>query len=96
MFDLPIETSSQQRNYRQFRKFLITQGFIMEQYSVYTKLVLNKSVANSLYKRIEQIVPIAGKIQMMTVTENQYADMVYLTGAKQTDVLNDTERITII
>lgn len=96
MFDLPVETSSQQRNYRQFRKFLITQGFIMEQYSVYTKLVLNKSVANALYKRIEQIVPIAGKIQMITVTENQYADMVYLTGAKQTNVLNDTERITII
>jgi len=29
MFDLPVETSENRRNYRKFRKALINEGFLM-------------------------------------------------------------------
>lgn len=38
MFDLPVETSEQRREYRRFRKSLINEGFCMIQYSVYVRV----------------------------------------------------------
>ena len=40
-FDLPTETSKDRKIYSKFRKFLIKEGFIMMQESVYSKLALN-------------------------------------------------------
>jgi CRISPR-associated protein Cas2 len=96
MFDLPVETSSQKKNYRDFRKFLLTSGFIMEQYSVYTKLVLNSSVMKAVYKKVEDKVPAKGRIQILSVTEKQYEDMIYLIGEKQSEIIDTTDRMTIL
>ena len=41
MFDLPVLSSSQIREYNKFRKFLIKSGFLMMQESIYCKLALN-------------------------------------------------------
>ena len=41
MFDLPVGTSEQRREYAKFRKFLIKNGFLMMQESIYCKLALN-------------------------------------------------------
>ena len=40
-FDLPMVTDKDHREYAQFHKFLVKNGFIMMQKSVYTKLVIN-------------------------------------------------------
>ena len=37
MFDLPVELSDERKAYREFRKNLIKEGFIMMQYSVYVR-----------------------------------------------------------
>ena len=34
MFDLPVETSKERREYRQFRKRLINEGFLIDRKSV--------------------------------------------------------------
>ena len=41
LFDLPTITEKNRAEYRKFHKFLIQEGFIMMQESVYTKLALN-------------------------------------------------------
>ena len=41
MFDMPTDTSDDRKAYRRFRKFLLSEGFIMHQFSVYSKLLLN-------------------------------------------------------
>lgn len=51
-FDLPTETSKDRKNYSKFRKFLINEGFIMMQESVYSKLTLNNSVTSSIREKI--------------------------------------------
>lgn len=96
MFDLPVETSAQKRQYRRFRKFLIEKGFIMEQYSIYSKLVLNHSVASSYQKQLKANLPPQGNIQMLIITEKQYADIVVLRGEKQTNIESSTERKVIL
>lgn len=44
MFDLPVETSKERREYRQFRKRLINEGFLMIQYSVYVRVCVTPFV----------------------------------------------------
>lgn len=41
LFDLPVETPLQRHNYGKFRRYLIKNGFMMMQESVYVKLALN-------------------------------------------------------
>lgn len=47
MFDLPVDTAVDRKQYRQFRKNLINEGFVMIQYSVYVRCVLQKRQQNS-------------------------------------------------
>ena len=47
-FDLPTLTAANKKDYTQFRKYLIKNGFIMIQESVYTKLALNQTVSDAV------------------------------------------------
>ena len=95
-FDLPTETSAQQKAYRRFHKKLIENGFLMEQYSVYSKLALNKTVANTIINKIKDITPKEGVVQVMTITEKQYSEIEYIIGEKKDNVINSTDRLIII
>ena len=46
-FDLPVDTALQRKSYRVFRKFLIKDGYLMMQESVYSKMVLDGAAAES-------------------------------------------------
>jgi CRISPR-associated protein Cas2 len=54
-FDLPTDTAADKREYRKFRKFLISEGFLMLQFSVYSKLTLNDTQAKALAKQKEAL-----------------------------------------
>lgn len=95
-FDLPTESLDDKRNYRKFRKFLITSGFLMMQESVYCKLALNQTVANTVAAQVRKNVPPEGKIQMMIVTERQFARMEYLVGERQDSVIENDETLVIL
>lgn len=87
MFDLPVETDEEKRAYRIFRKDLISEGFIMIQYSVYVRTCPNRDYVKRLEKRIQKIVPQKGNVRLFAITEKQYADMKLLVGSR-----NDTEK----
>ena len=53
MFDMPTQTADERKVYRQFRKFLISEGFIMHQFSVYSKLLLNDSANKAMINRLK-------------------------------------------
>ncbi len=95
-FDLPTDTAKDRRRYSKFRKLLINEGFIMMQESVYTKLALNTSVVNSVRDKIYKNKPPKGIVQMLTITEKQFNSIEYVVGNKDTDVLDNTERMIII
>ena len=95
-FDLPTETYKDRKIYAKFRKFLLKEGFIMMQESVYCKLTLNNSVTNSIRDKIEKNKPSRGIVQMLVITEKQFASMEYIVGEKNYDSVDNTERLLIL
>lgn len=96
MFDLPVETSEERKEYRKFRKNLINEGFIMIQYSVYVRVCVNKKSAEFTEKHIESFLPSKGVVQSLILTEKQYNDMHFLLGKKIKEVRNSAERTIIL
>ena len=95
-FDLPTVYSKDRRNYIIFRNYLLNEGFIMMQESVYSKLVLNTQQAKLLIERIRKKAPKKGIIQVLTITENQYASIEYLIGTSNTKIINNEDRLVIL
>ncbi len=82
-FDLPTETSKDRKIYSKFRKFLIKEGFIMMQKSVYSKLALNNSIVKAIKDKIEKSKPPKGIVQMLVITEKQFSFMEYIVRRKK-------------
>lgn len=77
-FDLSTETIKDRKIYSKFRRFLIKEGFIMMQESVYSKLTLNNSVTSAIRDKIEKNKPPKGIVQMLVITEKQFSSMDYI------------------
>ena len=95
-FDLPTDNSSQRREYRQFRKFLVRNGFVMMQESVYSKIVLNATAANSVQENVRRHKTSGGLIEMLLITERQFERMEIVVGEAQSVVVDSDEKLVII
>lgn len=96
-FDLPVETAVQRKNYRQFRKFLIKDGYLMMQKSVYSKMVLDGQSAEAAVARLKKKKPNKGLVQVLRVTEKQYAAIVEITGKKaKHEEIDDSGRLVML
>ncbi|EIA6621036.1 CRISPR-associated endonuclease Cas2 [Enterococcus faecalis] len=96
MFDMPTDTASDRKAYRKFRKFLINEGFIMHQFSVYSKILLNDTANKAMLARLKQNNPQRGLITLLNVTEKQFSRMIYLHGEQDNRVANSDERIVFL
>lgn len=95
-FDLPTESKENKRDYRLFRKFLIKSGFIMVQESVYSKLSPNTQSSNAIIDNVKRNKPNEGNVQILTITEKQYANIEMIVGEIKTEVLTTDKRLVII
>lgn len=86
-FDLPMLSSEDRKAYTRFRKFLINDGYMMLQESVYCKLAMNQNAANALILRLKQNKPSAGLVQALVITEKQFANIELIIGDKSNDIL---------
>lgn len=96
MFDLPTETGEDRRNYRRFRKGLLKNGFFMLQESVYCRLLLTPTAEASARKSIRDIKPPKGLVQILSVTERQFAKMELIVGENKSEVVDSDERILVL
>lgn len=96
LFDLPMESLIQRREYSRFRKYLIKSGFLMMQKSVYTKLALNATASNAIMEAVRENRPTEGLAQMITITEKQYARMEFVIGEGNSIVLDTTDRVVVL
>ena len=95
-FDLPTLIYKDQKEYRLFRKLLINDGFVMMQESVYCKLALNNSIVKAQVKRIRDNKPSAGDVEVLIITEKQFASIEYICGNKQTLKEDSEERLIVL
>ena len=96
MFDMPTDTLEDKKAYRKFRKFLLSEGFLIHQYSVYSRLLLNGNANSLLIDRLQANNPKKGNITILTVTEKQFARMIYLYGEKNTSIANTDSRLVFL
>ena len=95
-FDLPTITPANRKDYANFIKYLIKNGFIMMQESVYSKLALNSTVVNSIVNGIKNNKPPEGIVQIITLTEKQFSKMEIITGEYKVNVLDTDERLVVL
>ena len=95
-FDLPVITSTNRKDYRDFHKYLIKAGFLMMQESVYCKLAQNSTMAESVVENIRKNKPSDGLVQVLRITEKQFGKMEFVVGTKKNDILNTDERVVIL
>ena len=81
-FDLPTVTKKDKLIYSRYRKLLLKKGFIMLQFSVYSKIYGNRDSAYNDKTNIIKISPEKGNVRIMIVTEKQYASMEVIVGGK--------------
>ena len=96
LFDLPMVTAENHREYTRFRKFLLKSGFLMLQESVYCKLALNSTAVNAIIENVHKNKPAEGLVQLRTITEKQYAKMDIIIGTVKSEVLDSDERLVIL
>ncbi|MBD5316842.1 MAG: CRISPR-associated endonuclease Cas2 [Bacteroides sp.] len=96
MFDLPVSSAKERKEYRIFRKELINEGFLMIQYSVYVRVCVSRKTASFLENRIKKFLPSNGTVQSLIVTEKQYNDMHFLRGNSIKEVRNLSDRTIIL
>lgn len=72
LFDLPVLTIDERRRATKFREFLLDQGFCMMQLSCYIKFTAGKDQADAVARRIGEVVPSGGKVDIIYFTDRQY------------------------
>lgn len=96
MFDLPVITAAERKEYYTFRKHLVKSGFLMMQESVYCKIAQNSVAADNIVQNIRKNKPKEGLVQVLRVTEKQYSKMEFIVGTRQTDVIDSDERLIVL
>lgn len=95
MYDLPVISEKDKKIYGKFRRFLLNDGYIMMQYSVYSRICKNHDDIIKHINRIRKNTPEKGNVRLIQVTENQYNNMLLLTGNKLDDELITNESLIV-
>lgn len=82
MFDLPVVTEKDRKIASKFRDFLLDDGYIMMQYSVYSRICKNNDDLKKHINRLKINSPKTGNIRLLQITENQYNNMIMFCGSK--------------
>lgn len=83
MFDLPMETKDQRREYAQFRKLLLRCGFVQLQYSVYARHAASEESIEPVRTKLRTGLPPHGEVRLMAVTDHQFGKMEVYYGKKR-------------
>ncbi len=95
MFDLPVVTTEEKRQYTRFRKCLLREGFLQLQFSVYAKFCASRENSQKYYNYIRAAVPPGGKVRLLMITDKQFGDMVSLYGKRIEEVEKKPEQLLL-
>ncbi len=75
MFDLPTKTKKDRREYTQFRKALLNDGFVMMQFSIYARYCRDESTSTWYRESVKLSLPPRGHVRLLAVTDKQFGMM---------------------
>lgn len=79
-FDLPVTTREARKEASRFRNFLLTDGYDMLQFSVYSRICRGQEMVDKHMLRLSGNLPSSGCVRALQVTEQQYGRMKILIG----------------
>ena len=74
-FDLPTDTKKERKEYADFRKRLISDGFIMFQFSIYMRHCPSAENAQVHISRVKSFLPPKGQVGILSITDKQFGSM---------------------
>ncbi len=95
MFDLPVDSKANRKEYAQFRKRLLGAGFTMLQYSVYAKHLPSEEASESLRATVRAALPSRGQVRLLAVTDHQFGKMDVFYGRKRRAAEDPPMQITL-
>ena len=96
MYDLPMTSKHYVKEYTKFRKYLLKEGYVMVQQSIYSKLCLNQDVVDNTIRRLEKNLPALGNVRALQVTEKQYVKIKIMVGHKSLQEQDQNDRRMVI
>ena len=72
MFDLPVVEKKERKAATGFRNTLLDMGFDMSQFSVYMRFCTSPAQIDTYCKRVEEALPVGGKVNILQFTDRQY------------------------
>jgi len=82
LFDLPVVSTEDRRNYSHFRKALLAEGFLRLQFSVYARYCDSREKTQTTLRRVRVELPPQGEVRFLAVTDKQFAEMTVYHGKK--------------
>ncbi|MGE4398521.1 MAG: CRISPR-associated endonuclease Cas2 [Campylobacterales bacterium] len=82
-FDLPTATKKDRKAYSKFRKFLVDNGFLMIQFSVYVRICKGLDTVQMYEDYLEKNIPPRGNVRTLTITNAQYERIKVLLGTEK-------------
>ncbi|MDH4320404.1 MAG: CRISPR-associated endonuclease Cas2 [Desulfobulbaceae bacterium] len=86
LFDLPTDTRQARKEYAEFRKRLLLDGFRMMQYSVYMRHSASEENAQVHVSRIKSCLPPDGEVRIVKITDKQFGKIQVFYGKKRKPV----------
>ncbi len=75
LFDLPTESKKDKKQYSEFRKNLLKDGFTMFQFSIYLRHCPSRENADVHIARVKSSLPPLGDIGIICITDKQFGQM---------------------
>ncbi len=94
-FDLPVTTKEARQTATRFRNFLLKDGYVMLQYSVYARVCNGAERVDKHLKRLQTVLPRKGSIRALQVTEQQYGRMKILLGNQAQNEKKGAEQLLL-
>ncbi|MBC7765542.1 MAG: CRISPR-associated endonuclease Cas2 [Hyphomonadaceae bacterium] len=79
-FDLPVGTKEERKIATRFRKFVLEDGYMMVQFSVYCRICNGQDAVNKHLARLNGNLPKNGSVRCLQITDKQYGNMKFMAG----------------
>ena len=96
MFDLPVTTKKERGAATRFRNFLKKDGYVMLQFSVYTRVCRGDEGVDKHLARVKKNVPPEGSVRVLQITDRQYGRMKLLVGGRKKSEQIAAEQLVLL
>lgn len=94
-FDLPVLTKPERRTATRFRNFLLKDGYMMIQFSVYARICNGQDRVEKHVQRLNTNIPQKGSVRVIQITDKQYERMKILVGTKKNNEKAKSEQLVL-